>query len=153
MSSLWTAWMFQAPSSPLYLSAPRCSFGDVEKRADRWGLTALKWMEPADWFISSAVSGSGCGFWPYEMARVHRWRFCWGLVRVLDGGNVWVCTAVRLSNCHHSCVLSVCERELRGQKGFPLGVRGEREAVYGLTWHRGRGSTDIVCCFHLDHCN
>lgn len=30
-----------------------------------------------------------------------------------------VCTAARLSNCHPSCVLSVCVCELGGQKGFP----------------------------------
>lgn len=44
------------------LSSPAALLGR-EKGTDRWGLTAMKWMEPADWVISKGVSGCGFGLW------------------------------------------------------------------------------------------
>lgn len=52
------------PYFTLDLWAPPLLCWDCEKWADRWGLTAVKRMVPADWFISGRMGGCGRRVWP-----------------------------------------------------------------------------------------
>lgn len=129
---LWTDWKFQASCFPSYARPLLCCWSISERGLiDGVSLWCNEWNR----LIGSSAQG----------VTRHESTGGGGLVRKVEVMGELPAVIKQLSALMgvDKC-MCMWLKELRGQKGFYMGVREEREAVYGLTWHRGRGSAYVL---------
>lgn len=155
MRSLWTAGMFQAPSSPLDLWAPLLLCWDGRK-----GLIDGVWQQWNEWnqlIDSLAEEWVDVGSDHKKRVCVCGWRFCRGLcARVLGGGNV--CMRVygweikQLSP--FMCVKCVCVCVWVGRsEGISIGCeRGKGSCLWPDLAQREGVSYIVQLCLYCVYC-